>query len=98
MVRPSRHRWTPNATGFVLAPNERGLILLEEQADVLGTVVLHDPDASSSSQADLGDASAIQCRSFIDLLTPTLSPWATPGNLNPTRRRWRVQRTSTSPP
>ena len=90
--------WTPNATGFVLAPNERGLILLEEQADVLGTVVLHDPDASSSSQADLGDASAIQCRSFIDLLTPTLSPWATPGNLNPTRRRWRVQRTSTSPP
>ena len=75
--------WTPNATGFVLAPNERGLILLEEQADVLGTVVLHDPDASSSSQADLGDVSAIQCRSFIDLLTPTLSPWATPGQPEP---------------
>ena len=75
--------WTPNATGLVLAPNERGLILLEEQADVLGTVVLHDPDASSSSQADLGDVTAASCRSFIDLLTPTLSPWATPGQPEP---------------
>ena len=75
--------WTPNATGLVLAPGERGLILVENQDDVLGTVVLHDPDAATSSTADLSDASVTACRSFIDLLTPTLSAWATPGQPEP---------------
>ena len=78
MVRPSGHLVDAERHGLRARAQRAGLILLEEQADVLGTVVLHDPDASSSSQADLGDVSAIQCRSFIDLLTPTLSPWATP--------------------
>ena len=75
--------WTPNATGFVLSPGERGLILVENQDDVMGTLVLHDPDASSSSQADLGGATVTSCRSFIDLLNPVLSAWATPGQPEP---------------
>ncbi|DAC10486.1 MAG TPA: hypothetical protein D7I09_03600, partial [Candidatus Poseidoniales archaeon] len=54
--------WTPNATGFVLSPGERGLILVENQDDVMGTLVLHDPDSSSSSQADLGGVTVTSCR------------------------------------
>jgi len=81
-VRPDRW-WTPNGTTTDLEPGGRGLLRLDSATTIDGTVVLHDPDSSTSQAFDLSGLNGEDCTSFIDLDNPRASPWPTPGAAEP---------------